>query len=882
MTNDGGGAMRVFRLALRRPRTAAAEMDEEVRFHIEARVDQLVRLGWQPDDARAEALRRFGSYEQTLVGLRRAARDRERRLRMAELVHDLWQDLRFGTRMLRRYPAFAAAATITLAVGIGAASAMFAVVRHSLLAPLPYAGQDRLMFVAEDYGKHSPTLVSYPNFADWRAQARSFETLEAVGYPNAAPVLGGDEPAMANVQNVSSGMFRMLGVRPLVGRWISPDENRLGAEATVVVSEDFWRQHLGANPNLANVKLDVWGRPRAVVGVMPAGFRVLEPADIWFPLETSPVRIRGAGNYWVIGKVRPGVTFAAARAELNGIAARLEQTYGDQTLSRAVVAMPLIDWIVGDARTPLLILLGAAVFVLLVTCVNVAMMLIARGNARMREMAVRVALGSGRWRLMRQSVAETLIFVTLGSVGGVLIAWAGTVAIRTLGTGQLPRLNELHLDAGVVAFAVLVAAIAAAVFSAIPARAARRATSDALGSSAKGSRPSRSWSVLVAVQAAAAVLLVVGASLIVRSVENILNVDTGYDPRSVSAAFIPLTSSAYGSDTARELAGERIMRDMRAALPGATVALGSALPVGRASANGPLLLPPITDPTSPKSWAAIGSTRYVTPSYFAALRIRLLKGRLFDGGDRQGSMEVAIVNQSLAAKLWPGQNPIGKRVRPLVDQRGALFTVVGVVADARDWRRPAGSQLDLFVPFAQRPTSYVYALARTSEPEAAVTSVMRRVLHAMDPNIPPVLFTLQEDIKETMSDRRFVAMMLVSFATAVLLLTIVGTAGSVSYAVTMRTREIGIRLAVGATPASIWLGVERSMLAVVAVGAAAGLAVAWVTSRVLAGLLFGLGTHDVTSFGVAPVLVCAAGVAAAAWPGFRASRTDPSMSLRAE
>jgi len=858
-------------------------MDEEIEFHIAERVDQLTRLGWTRDAARDEARRRFGSFDETMAELHNAARKREERLGMLETLREVGQDLRYGTRLLRRYPGFALTAIITLAVGIGAASAMFAVVQHSLLAPLAFAHPDRLVFMGEEYRANQPMLVSYPNFDDWRARAHSFDAMEALTFADGAPVLGADEPVIARVQNVSRGFFQMLGVQPIVGRWIAPSENRPGADATIVVGEAFWRQHLGATTDLSRVKLTLWGRPRTIVGVMPSTFRILGSADIWFPLEIDPVRIRGAGNYWVIGRLRPGVTLAAARREMNGIAAELKRTYGDASISAAVVTVPLIDRVVANTRRPLLILLGAAVFVLVVTCVNVAMMLMARGTARLREAAVRVAFGAARWRLIRQAVVETTILVAAGSVGGVLIAWGGVVAMRTWGVGLVPRLNELRLDARVIAFAVLVAALVAIGFSIIPALASRRATHGALGAAAmRASRPSHAWSVLLAIQAAAAVTLIVNARLVMRTVENILDTPAGFDARDVTVTTVPLATNAYSSDTARAVVGDRIVRELAAALPGSDVALGSALPTDQGGGNSPLLLPPITNPNSQKEWAAISRMRFVSPGFFHTIRMTLHRGRVFNEGDRDGSPDVAIVNQSLADKLWPGQNPIGRRVRPLADRRGALFTVVGVVNDARDWRIPAGQQLEMYVPFAQRPPGFVYAVVRSTAPEAVVAATTRRVVRGIDANLPLRSTTLASNIDETMADRRFLRGMLVSFAVIVLMLTVVGTTGAVSYAVMLRTREIGIRLAIGATPSGIWLSVERGILAVLGLGAGVGLVLAWSSSRLLSALLYGLSVHDGPSFMTGPLLVCLAGIVAAAVPARRAARTDPALSLRAE
>jgi putative ABC transport system permease protein len=887
------GIRRRFGLESRNAERADRDIDEQVQFHIAERVDQLMALGWTGEDAHREALRRFGSLNELLPSLHRAARAREETLHMRDLIHDAWLDVRLSLRTLRRHPAFAAITVLTLALGVGSASSMFAVVKHAVLDPLPFTAPDRLLFIGEQFssGRDSagrsggePMLASYPNFVDWRDRARSFDGLEAIGYSNASPVLGASEPLIGYVQNVSRGFFQLLGVRPIVGRLIPSDENKLGGTASsVMVSETFWREKLGAPNDLTSLKLTVFGAPRAVAGVIPHTFRLFGAADIWFPLETSPVRLRGAGNYWVIGRMRSGVALDAARAELNGIAHDLKATYGDASVSSAVYAAPLADEIIDSARKPLLTLLGAALFVLLATCVNVAMMMLARGSARTQETALRIALGSGWGRLVRAAAVETALLVAAGSAGGIALAGGVIAFVRMYGAGQVPRLNEVAFDGGVTLFAIAIAAVAALGFSTIPALAARRATrTPGTAPGGRVSRPSRAWSTLVAAQAAVAVMLALGAMLIGRTISNILHSNSGYDPHSVAVGLVPLTSQRYANDMVREQAGAQLLRVIANKLPGTIVGLASALPTDHGSGNGPLLLPPVINPNSQKEWAAIASTRFVTPGYFRALKIPLLRGRMFAADDRDGMPDVALVNEALAAKLWPGQNPIGKQVRALVDPRGALFTVVGVVGGAHDWRLATKSQIEMYVPFAQRPAQYVDLVVRSADPTALINEAMRAAVHDVDVTLPFRFRTLESGINETMADRRFIGGLLIGFAVVVVVLTTIGVFGAVSYAVSVLTREIGIRLAIGATRSHVWLAMQAAMFRTICIGTIIGGVAGWYGSRTLASLLYGTTAHDTTSFATAIGVVWAAAMAATAIPAWRAARIDPAIALRAE
>ncbi len=830
--------------------------------------------------AAAEWWRLWGAARKTPRG-RRSARAE------TTLMGALWQDLGFAIRTWRRSLGFAIPAVVIVSLGIGATTTLYTVVRHVLWNPLPVPSPQRLYLLQEVSDKDASMLVSYPNFDDWRSRAHSFDGLAAYTPPGNIPVQVGTEAFRASVVSVSRGFFAVLGIRPLIGRTIRPAENRPGGPQVAMVSERLWRQRFQQRGALEDARLTLptaSDAPYQVVGVIPDRYHALVPADILLATENAPVRIRAAGNYRVIGRLKEGTPLRVARAEMNGIARSLKGEYGDADLAKAVAVTPLRDELIGSARDPLIALLIGAGMLLIVACLNVGIMLLARATTRVREVAVRTALGASRARVVRQIVTENALLALAATALGGLLAWMTVRAIRAGGPAQIPRLNELAMDGQAWGVALLATLIAILVFGVAPALRLARETFAPLRSMRgnAGSGQSRPWHVLVGLQAALAVIMLVGAGLLVRSLTTILTQDTGYVRENVLTVSLPLPQDRYRTATERVGLIHRLVSAAQT-LPGVRhAALINQLPLQPAARRGPVLVPPFTNPESPEEWDGIAGFRVITPDYFATLGIPLLRGRGIEESDREGTPPVTVVNASLAAHLWPGQNPIGKQVRALWDLRGALMTVVGVVGDARDWR--SERQYEMYVSVAQRPEhAYApYLVLRVGRDETSVAHALLARIRAIDPSIPAVATPLTETFSQTVVDRRFTTDLALTFAGLVLLLTLVGIYGVVSYAVARRRREVGICIALGAEPRRVVQRIQRGTLLPVTVGVVVGLGGAVLLSGSLRAMLYHVAPYDPATFAAGAVLILAAAWLASYLPASRAGHVDPIVTMRAE
>lgn len=805
----------------------------------------------------------------------------------ASIMSALWQDFRFAIRTWRKAPSFAIPAAVILSLGIGATTTLYTVVRHVLWNPLPVPSPQRLYLLQEVSDRGATMLVSYPNFDDWRSRAHSFDGLAAYTGQGTIPAQVGTDAFGASVVSVSREFFSVLGIRPMIGRTIRPAENQPGAAQVAVVSERLWRQRLGQRADLTDARLTlvtVSNAPYQVVGVIPDRYRALVPGDVVLASEDAPVRIRAAGNYQVIGRLKDGVTPQAARSEMNGIARSLKGEYGDADLAKGVSVIPLRDELIGSARDPLVVLLIGAGVLLIVACLNVGLMLLARATTRVREVAVRTALGASRVRVVRQVVTENALLALGSAAVGAFLAWIALRAIRAEGPAQIPRLNELAMDGRAWGFALLAALSAVLLFGVAPALRLARETFAPLRSmrGSAGSGRSGRWHVLVALQAALAVIMLVSAGLLVRSLSRILTQDTGYVREKVLTVSLPLPQGRYRTDADRVSLIQRLVEAAQT-LPGVQhAALVNQLPLQPGARRAPVLIPPFTNPESPEEWAGIAGFRVITPDYFATLGIPLLRGRGIEASDQEGTPPVTVVNASLAAHLWPGQSPIGKRIRALYDFRGALMTVVGVVGDARDWR--SERQYEMYVSVTQRPEhAYApYLVLRIGRDAAGVTRALLARIRAIDPAIPAVATPLTETFNQTVVDRRFTTDLALTFAGLVLLLTLVGIYGVVSYAVAYRTREVGIRIALGAAPRRVVQLLQRRTLLPVTAGVVAGLGGAALLSGSLRALLYHVTPYDPATFAASPILIVAAAWLASYLPASRAGRVEPIVTMRAE
>jgi len=786
-------------------------------------------------------------------------------------------DLRWAVRSLRKQPGFTALALLTLALGVSATTTAFTVLDTVLLRPLPYEAADRLVLMRERTVEGRLIAPSYPNFADWRDQAKSFSGVASESFAPDATVSVGNTPVRVAAIGVSRQFFRIIGVRLAVGREFNKAENTPGGPDAVVVSHEFWQTHMAGRLPLGTI---LWGKTAVpVVGVLPRGFRFMDPVDVYYPHETGPGSVRSAHNYRVIARLAPNVTLAKARAEMSAISRNLKAAYGDDTEAVDVDVAPLRDYLVGDYRLMLVVVFGAAAMVLLIACTNLVSAQLARGLARQREVAVRAALGATRGRLVTLLFAETAMLVLVGSALGAVMAVALTRLVRVLGSGLVPRLDELSVNGIVLAFVCGVAVVTAVIAGLYPAlRLAAGDPGDAIRTSRGEVSVVRKdvWRLLVGFEVATAVVLLVGSALLIRTLSNILNADTGFDARGVVTASI----SPIGLTPERI---EAIQLEL-ASIPGVSgVGFATHLPLDWGDQAAPVRRP--GDPVD-RDWLAMGGFRVITPDYFGVLRQSVLRGRAFTASDRAGSAPVAIITPGIAERLWPDQDPIGKLVATNY-MADTWMTVVGVVREATSWTMARGSQNEIFVPVAQQPNAepmrmQLVAAIRTQGNPAALMPVVRDRLRSLVPNSPATLSTLEDRIASSAADRRFAMFALSAFGVIALVLAGIGIYGVMSYTVVTRTREIGIRMALGAAPGVVRSEVLRGAALMALGGIAAGTIAGLFATRYLEASLYGISRRDPIAYLVGGGVLLAAALLGAYVPALRSSRVDPLLAIRGE
>jgi len=847
-----------------------ADLDEEIAYHLELETKRQIADGCDPKLARARALARFGNPHNVA--------DQTRDERGTHLVEGGMQDLQWALRSLRKNPGFTALALVTLVLGIGAATVAFTVLDTVLLRPLPYADADRLVHMQEVTAKKSMRPPSYPNFVDWRSRSQSFEAVVSAMYPFAQTIQAGDAsstPARETFLGVSKGFFSALGVRPAVGREFNDDENRVGGPPSVMVSYEFWQTQLGGRQPLGTLR---WGdEPVPIIGVAPRDFRFIRAADVYFAHERSPGTIRSAHNYMVVGRLKPGVTIDGARAEMATLSKALLATYGTETEAVNVDLRFFRDFLVGDYRTMISVVFGAAALVLLIACTNLVSAQLARGWAREREVVIRAALGASRGRIARQLFIESVVLVGGGAIVAAVFAVVATRAVKTLGTGLVPRLNELSVSGSVFAFVGGIATLTALIVGIYPAMRLARGDAGLVVRSTRGSSVSVKtsvWRLLVGFEVALAVVLLVGSALLVRTLHNILTADTGIVSHGVlTAAITPREEDAARLDElTRELAS----------LPGVDgVAFTNRLPFSWGDQSGPIRRQ--TDPLD-HDWPALAGFRVVTPDYFSVLKQPVLRGRAFTAADREGAPRVAIVTAGVAEKLWPGQDAIGKIVATNY-LFGEWLTVVGVVSEASSWTMPRGSQHEIFVPLAQHLKStqgQLVAILRTRGEAEPIIPELRSRLRQLLPTSPAQIGTMDERIAKSAADRRFAMIALLVFGGIAVCLAGVGIYGVIWYIVTTRTHEIGVRLALGATAGMIQREVLRGAAAMALGGIVVGAVGGVFATRYLQATLYGVSRLDPSTYVVGAAIALLATLLGALLPARRTSRIDPMISLRGE
>jgi putative ABC transport system permease protein len=789
-------------------------------------------------------------------------------------VRTLLEDIHGALRATRRNARFTALAAATIALGIGSVTAGFAVLDTIVMRPLPYEDSEQLVLMRERTAKGDERAPSYPNFDDWRRRATTFSGVAAVsGLPPQTVALG-NEPLRVTALGVTRDYFRILGAPPLVGREFTGEETQPGGPGAVMVSEAFWRSQLGAAAIPATLRIGDASYP--IVGVVPNYVRLFGAPSLYFAADRYPGTMRTAHAYMVVARVATGRTLDAARAEMTALSRVMLDEYGAATEAADANLTPLREYVVGSYRATLPYVVGAAGLVLLIACTNVVSVSLAHGLSRRREFAVRTALGAPRWRIARQLFAETGVRVAAGLAFGIVIAFGIARLVRTLGAGILPRVTELAIDARVLGFALALTVITALLIGMYPALRLSRETAGALLRGSRGDRTAvrmPMWRTLVGMQAGLALVLLVGSALMIQTLRNILSTDSGFDPRGVMTVELTPTDSMTRVDQFR--AGLE-------ALPGiAGVAFANHLPLDAGSYSAPLLRP--SDPTD-RDWPVLAGIRVVTAGYFEVLRQRIVSGRVLAATDRQGAPPVAVITRGAAERLWPSENPIGKVVATTYDTK-RWMTVVGVVEEAASWTMARGSQHEIYIPLDQWRMHARYQLVAvirtTGDPEGMIAPVRTR-LRELTPGMPIRTGTLEGAIARSAIEPRFATVALVVFAGIALLLAGAGVYGVISYAVSTRQHEIGIRLALGASPQRVRGRLILDAVAMVGGGIVCGGLAAVFATRFLEASLYGVTRLDPLAYGASALVLLVAAGAGAYAPARRSSRTDPRIAMRAE
>jgi putative ABC transport system permease protein len=804
-------------------------------------------------------------------------------------MDQLRQDLLYALRRLRRAPGFTFVATATLALGIGANSAIFSVVHSVLLKPLPFAEPDRLVWVGHLW-QGKPAVASPRNFLDVEAQSRSFAAMAAYDTSGVTLTSGG-APERIEGAEVSAPFFDVLGVQPVHGRAFRTGENEPAASRVAILGHGLWTRRFGADPGIVGRTVQLNREPYEVVGIAPAGFSHPEGAELWMPLEYDARfrgNSRGAWYLEVIARLRPGVAVETARQEVATIAARLAAQYPDHNQGVGGTVIGLHEATVGDIRLPLLVLLGAVGLVLLIACVNVANLLLSRAAARENELAVRTALGAGRSRLLRQLLTESVLLATLGGAAGTLLAGLSLDALLGLQPEGVPRLADVRIDRAVVGFALLLSLATGLLFGAFPAlHAMRRATAQSLREGARGLLGHRGGGMrngLVVGQMALAMMLLAGAGLLIRSFSQLRRVDPGFATDNGLTFRIALPENTYDEPRRAAFFDDLVAR--LAALPGVRSVGGvTGLPLSGTrfslsfTVEGWPEVPPAQQPSL--------EVRVATPEYFRTMGIPVKRGRAFGAADRTGSTQVVVLSETAVKRYFPSENPLGKRIT-IGWGRGegkpkAGGEVVGIVGDVKEQGLGTPTLPEIYVPHAQLPTQMLDLVVRTAVDPRSLAAPARAAVQALDPELPVArLRTLDDVVARSISEPRFYVLLLAAFAGVALVLAALGIFGVMSYAVVERSREIGIRLALGARPADVLDSVLRRALLLVLAGVAAGLCGALALSRTMAHLLFNLSPTDPRTLVETAALLVVVALAASYLPARRATRVDPLIALRSE
>ncbi len=879
----------LFRVrSLFRRKAVETELDDELRFHFERQVEKYVSSGL----TRAEALRRariaFGGLDQVKEECREA--------RGVHMMETMFQDVRYGLRMLRKSPGFTAVALLTLALGIGANTAIFSVVYGVLLRPLPYQDPSRLIVLQETTPKVGMVGVSYPNFVDWRAQSHAFSKLAAVhsvAFNLAGVGSGLDQPENISGSAVSSDFLAMLGVRPLLGRNFDPPEEKAGAPV-VLVSYSLWQSHFGGALNALGRTVALDGLSFTIIGVLPPDFRwiektdVLEPIGVWANQADSNERGE-RGDTVVLGRLAPGIDFARAKAEMEGIAARLAQAYPGENDQFGVALQPIRDVFVNDLRPAVLVLFGAAIFVLLIACANVANLFLMRGASRTREIALRIAVGASRSRIVCQILVESFVLAFLGGLLSLALAFAGIRGMARLIPVDMLAGANLNLNGPVLLFAAGVVVLCTFVFGLAPAsQSIKPDVQSELKESGRAMSAStaqgRMRGVLAIAEVSLALILLVGAGLMMKSLYRLLSVDPGFRSERVLTMEMSLRTAQYSKDPAILNFWQRVLSGVRA-LPGVeAAALGTVVPLTDSHSRTDITLERMALP-KPGSFPH-PDIHSVSPGYVSSLGIPLQRGRDFTDADTETAPLVAMINAAVAQRYFAHQDPIGKRLmfgRPSDKRAPKWITIVGVAGDTKLYGLANPARLEVYVPFRQSASSDMTLIVKSGIEPAALTSAIRSAIAPIDKEQPIFgIATMQQLVNDSVSTRRITLILLGVFGALALLLGAIGIYGVLAYSVAQRTHEIGIRMALGARGGDVLRMVLSQGAKIAGAGVVIGVIASFGLTRLMTKLLFSVSPADPATFAAVAIVLVLVALLASYIPARRTLRVDPMIALRHE
>jgi len=892
---------------LRLSPTREAEIVEELSQHLDDRYRELIAGGMSPDEATRVALSDFreGNVLADYIAPLRQARPPSAITPGASgsnLLSDLWQDIRYAARMLRKNPGFAAVVVITLALGIGANSAIFSFVNAVILNPLPFPDSDRLVVISQTNPEGREISVSLLNFQDWQARSRSFEQLGGVCFTT-FNLTGVDTPQHLAGQAVTLNYFSILGVQPQLGRIFSPEEDKFGAARIALISDSLWRRAFGADPNILGRSIKLDSDTVTVIGVMPPHFELFTKPDIWTPLgealdPNSPWFDRGNHmGLYALGKLKKGISVSQVVTEMRQIGAQLEKEYPAVNSGHGVLTQSLQTSIVLDVRSTLLVLMGAVGFVLLIACVNVANLSLARSLVRQQEMGIRMALGAGRGRLIRQSLSESFLLSVLGGLAGILVASLLLSALISLAPPNLPRVADVQLSGRVLLFTAAVTLLTSFLFGLLPALSSTRITaafSEGGRTSTSGPVRRRLFDSLLVAEIALALVVLTGAGLMTRTMYKIANVDPGFRTDHLLTMRMDIYGPQYRNNIPNIEAFQKAALTNVKALPGVeSAAFTLSLPIAGSQWGSVFVVgdQPVVD----RSQIPIAAFNPVSTEYFQTMGISLLRGRSFSEADGPQSPKVAVINETMARHFWPNENPIGKRLKQGWPEWTTPWReVIGVVADVKLNGVIDTTPLHVYLPLAQEGMASVYLAVRTKpEPQTLAASV-QSALHSLDSQITIYqVRTMDEQLGRAVGSQRAAMVLLSAFAVLATLLAAIGIYGVISWGVAQRTREMGLRMALGALPRDVmWLVLRRSMLLVLA-GVTLGLLGAFAVTRLLGAsltegglgktpLLFGVKAMDPITFILTPIVLALVAFLACCLPARRATKIDPLVALRYE